>query len=256
MANKLSKVQISEAKTSIVIVTFNALDYVKKCLESVLKNTSQHHEIIIVDNASEDPTREYLNKFDPLPNFKLMFNKENRLWSPANNQGIKMASADSEFILLLNSDVEVFKPVWLQALQEPMKRWDRVAITGTQYNFDPVWPTLGAIDGCCFMFRKELLKEIGPLNENYPWNGAGSIFTYKAWKHGWYYYHVDDPSLLVHYGKRSRYSNNFQLRNQKVRKFEVMDEVGLKGRYAIVPFIKYKMNLLKINRYIESLIEE
>ena len=42
-----------EQKTTIIIVTFNAYDYVKKCLESVLKHTSKAHDIIIIDNKSD-----------------------------------------------------------------------------------------------------------------------------------------------------------------------------------------------------------
>lgn len=244
-----------ELKTSIVIVTFNTLDYVKKCVESVQKHTSRDHEIIIVDNASQEPTRSFVSGLKSLPNFKVILNQENRLWSPANNQGMKYASSDSEFILLLNSDVEIFKSNWIEALQEPMIKWPNVGITGTQFNFDPVWPTLGAIDGCCFMIRKTLIQEIGYLDEKYPWNGAGSVYTYNAWKKGWYYYHIDDDTLLIHFGKRSRFSNNIQLKNQKVPKFQIMKEVGLKPRYAIIPFIKKKIGTFKINDYLSSKIE-
>lgn len=248
------KSQNLEGKTSIIIVTFNTLDYVRRCLESVLEHTLGRHEIIIVDNASEQPTRDFVIHQGRHPNVKVILNKENRLWSPANNQGILNASFDSEYLLLLNSDIEVFKDNWINSLQEPMRKWSNVGITGIQFNFDPVWPTLGAIDGCCFMIRRQLIKEIGLLDEQYPWNGAGAVFTYQAWKKGWYYYHVDDPSLLIHYGKRSRYSNNLQLKNQKVPRFSVMREIGLKPKYAVIPYLKNRMHRLNINDYLETML--
>jgi GT2 family glycosyltransferase len=112
-----------EKKVSIIIVTYNALDYVKKCLESVLANTDPMHEIIVVDNHSAAPTRQYVQSLRNYPNVKLILNKENRLWSPANNQGLKASASDAKFCLLLNSDVEVFSPSWLRELQHPMHQF-------------------------------------------------------------------------------------------------------------------------------------
>ena len=46
---------------SIVIVTYNRLEWLKKSLEKVLNQTEKFKEIIIVNNASNDGTKEYLN---------------------------------------------------------------------------------------------------------------------------------------------------------------------------------------------------
>ena len=51
---------MSEGKVTIVIVTFNAYEYVKKCLESVLLYTNKKHQIVVVDNNSDSLTRNYL----------------------------------------------------------------------------------------------------------------------------------------------------------------------------------------------------
>lgn len=240
------------SKVTIVIVTYNALDYVEKCIESVLQHTDPKHEILVVDNASQQPTVSYLKHKSKEGRIKLILNRENRLWSPANNQGLKAASDDSEFLLLLNSDVEIFSSTWIDEILRPFDEYANVGITGTQFNFDPVKPMLGAIDGCCFMIKKSLIEKIGYLDENYPWNGAGSVYTYNAWKNGWFYYHIDNPELLVHYGKRSRINNNIQLKNQKVDKFTVLRKLGFKPRYALLAYAKYKLGILDINRYLKK----
>ena len=72
-----------EQKTTIIIVTFNAYDYVKKCLESVLKHTSKAHDIIIIDNKSDSKTREYVKTFSSVDNLKVILNDKNVLWCPA-----------------------------------------------------------------------------------------------------------------------------------------------------------------------------
>jgi len=49
-------------KIGTSIVTFNRLPYTKQTIESYLKNTVIPHELIVVDNASEDGTQKYLLK--------------------------------------------------------------------------------------------------------------------------------------------------------------------------------------------------
>jgi len=49
-----------EPEISIIIVTYNSKKYLGKCLESINKQKSFSHEIIIVDNFSKDGTVEYM----------------------------------------------------------------------------------------------------------------------------------------------------------------------------------------------------
>lgn len=240
----------AEKKVSIIIVTHNTLDYVKPCLESVRTNSDDMHEIVIVDNASAKPTRDYVASMNQYPNTKVILNDENRLWSPANNQGVQAASSDSEFLLLLNSDVKVFSHEWLKCLQRPMHQYPRIGISGTQYNFVHYKPTYGAIDGCCFMIRRETLNEVGLLDEAYPWNGAGFVFTLDAWARGWYFYHVQDPGLLVHYGKRSRISNQTQLTNQKVNMKVVHAKTALTRKVDYLSYLLAMLGKFDVNRKI------
>ena len=48
--------------TSIVIPVWNKPDLTKRCIESIIKNTTSHYEIIIVDNGSEGETSSYLDE--------------------------------------------------------------------------------------------------------------------------------------------------------------------------------------------------
>ena len=45
---------------SIIIPTFNNLEYLKLCLESIKKNSKFNHQIIIHINVGNDGTKEYL----------------------------------------------------------------------------------------------------------------------------------------------------------------------------------------------------
>ena len=87
--------------TSIVILTFNKIDYTIKCIESIRKYTSLgSYEIIVVDNASTDGTKEWLKAQGDIIK---IFNKENLGFPKGCNQGIEIATGNE--ILLLNNDV-------------------------------------------------------------------------------------------------------------------------------------------------------
>lgn len=89
---------------SIVIVNWNARDYLKKCVASIYKDaTNPSFEIIVVDNASSDGSTEMLrNEF---PGVILIENKNNLGFGAANNKALKKCA--SEFVLMLNPDTEV-----------------------------------------------------------------------------------------------------------------------------------------------------
>jgi len=103
---------------SIVIVNYNTVDFLKNCVESVIKNTKNiSYEIIVVDNASHDGSAGMVKR--DFPGVKLIANKQNVGFSRANNQGIKI-SKESRYILFLNSDTIVHKDV----LEEMIKFMD------------------------------------------------------------------------------------------------------------------------------------
>lgn len=107
-------------KTSIIVLTFNNLEFNQKCISSVLENTLGDFELIIVDNASNDGTAEYLKSIED-NRVKVLLNKENRGFSRGNNQGAREATG--EILVFLNNDTEVRKD-WLNPLLEQLKRKD------------------------------------------------------------------------------------------------------------------------------------
>jgi GT2 family glycosyltransferase len=92
---------------SIIIVNYNALEFLRKCIVSIIENTKGVScEIIVVDNNSSDRSSEMLRK--EYPQVKLIVNKENVGFSKANNQGVKI-SKESKYVLFLNPDTVIQK---------------------------------------------------------------------------------------------------------------------------------------------------
>src|SRR5262245_24217452 len=88
---------------SIVLVLFNQAGLTLLCLESLLKCTGVPFELILVDNASGDETRELLATLDGVT---VLENRENAGFLRAVNQGLEVARG--EFVLLLNNDAKLF----------------------------------------------------------------------------------------------------------------------------------------------------
>jgi len=87
-------------RLSVVIVTWNSTADIEACIDSI--NFGSEFEVIVVDNASSDATRDKLSRYHHL---KLVANDSNYGYARANNQGIRLASG--EYVLLLNPDTKV-----------------------------------------------------------------------------------------------------------------------------------------------------
>jgi GT2 family glycosyltransferase len=220
-------------KTSIVIVSYKALDYLKTCLDSIRAKTTTPFEIIVVDNNSGEPTVGYLKKQKDI---KLILNNENVLLTPAQNQALPRIDSDSEYILFLNPDMRILRSDWLQRLIDLMESDERIGIVGPLYNVQPIGPLFGNIDMACLMARTKMLKQVGGLDNSFPWNGAGFILTADAWRHGWRYKHLKHPAIIKHYGAKSRSHN--KIPNTKIDQRAELLKRGLRPTWSLTHFIR------------------
>ena len=89
---------------SIIIVSWNVKDLLKKCLTSVFERAQGiNFEVFVIDNDSRDGSARMIQK--EFPQVKLIQNKKNTGFAYANNQAIKQAQG--KYILLLNPDTEI-----------------------------------------------------------------------------------------------------------------------------------------------------
>ncbi|GEM_PF-485403 len=111
---------------SIIIVSYNSLGYLKECLDSIYSHPpGKDFDTIVVDNASTDGTSQFIAKNHN--GIILISNKENAGFAAANNQAIK--TTDSKYVLLINSDCEVYKDS-IDKLMSYMDKNPRVALAG------------------------------------------------------------------------------------------------------------------------------
>jgi GT2 family glycosyltransferase len=158
-------------KVSIVILNWNTLEYLKKCVNSIKENTD-NYELIIVDNGSkEDGTEDYISSVAD----RYIFNETNLGFSKGNNQGAELAKG--EFICFCNSDIEVGVG-WLDEMLITFNRDKKCGAVGTlgnptdgfvgktrvgfhqfkgQLRFDTIVNNLMAF---CLLMKRDLFNEI------------------------------------------------------------------------------------------------
>jgi len=98
-------VEAAPAQVSVLIVTYNSAEHLLRCLESIAQQDYPVLEIIIIDNASTDRTRDILKQFTPpvcIP-WGVKLNAENKGFAAAQNQAIRQAQGG--WLLCLNPDV-------------------------------------------------------------------------------------------------------------------------------------------------------
>ena len=110
---------------SIVIVSFNARADLQACLLALKKGPpSLGHEIVVVDNASEDGSAEAAER---IPGVRVIRMGRNAGFSAANNAGIRESRGD--LLLLLNSDT-LSPPGAIDRLVERLVATDAAAVAG------------------------------------------------------------------------------------------------------------------------------
>ena len=88
-------------KVCITIVTYNSSRYIRRCLEAVLRQEGVTMEVVVVDNASTDDTREILKEFKG--RIRKLLHDKNLGFAEAQNRAIRLSR--SEWVLTLNPDV-------------------------------------------------------------------------------------------------------------------------------------------------------
>ena len=110
---------------SILVVTYNSADEIDRCLDSVASSVGVPHEIVIVDNLSNDDTVRAIRSSPH--NTRLIVNDTNAGFAAAVNKAA--AAADGEFLLLLNPDTEM-KRGCVEALLDAERRVPRGGLYG------------------------------------------------------------------------------------------------------------------------------
>ena len=110
----------TDPSVSVIVLTFNAREFVERCLTAVFHQTYVNFEVIVVDNASSDGTADFVS--ERFPQAHLVRSQRNDGYGAGNNLGA--AHASGEILVFLNPDA-VPERNWLWHLIDGMRQHGR-----------------------------------------------------------------------------------------------------------------------------------
>lgn len=241
-------------KLSIVIVSWNVKDLLRKCLKSIDEGREGIDlEVFVVDNASHDNSAEMVN--EEFPWVKLIASKKNLGFAGGNNVAIRQA--EGEYILLLNPDTEIF-PDTLKRSLSFMENHPNCGAMGCKMiypdgrdqasvrRFPTWWPiflmlikapkifpqlkalkhylakdfdygkeqTVDQIMGAFMLIPRSVFDKVGILDERF-FNWFEEVdMCRRIWRAGYKIYYFPETKIIHHGGKS--FSQETLIKNQKV----------------------------------------
>lgn len=277
---------------SVIVVNYNTLNHLRKCIESIDgKDTSVKYEIYVVDNNSKDGSTEYLKNSLAGDNYHIILNEENVGFAKANNQAMRLASG--RYIMLLNPDTELMSGGLDEAFRF-MEENKEVGVMGPSiysskgkelkvcrkyskmiYDFCEWTPILNkfslvsrnyreheidytsasdvdCVQGACLVMRKEALDETGFLDERYFMYSEEEDLCKRMRGKGWKV--VFNPRVKI------KHAWGAATKQDKFNKYDLLFESKylyyrkFYGRLYAQFFLKMMMTIMCIRKYYYSLM--
>jgi len=233
-------------KTTLIIPHYGEDRYLEECLISI-RNLSVKPESVKIFNNNPDPISFNLNCSKSDSDIQIFENKVNIGFTKAVNFLLR-ASAQADFIWLLNNDCRVEKDA-LKSLLKTISKRNQIGIVSSYIydldNFNQVCFTGGIeplpgthrideserprkekwVTFCSVLIRKELIQTIGLLDENYFIVSSDADFCYTARSRGFEIW-SDPGSKVFHHEK-----HGISRANSKRTDLDLKKRIGLDQRY-------------------------
>ncbi|WP_026706176.1 glycosyltransferase family 2 protein [Flavobacterium soli] len=183
---------------SIIVPCYNHSRYLKECVKSVLLQTYNNWECLIVDDGSTDDTYNISKELQEIDNRIRYLNKENGGLSSARNFGIRQSRGT--LILTLDAD-DMFQKTFLQKATTILEKNPLVGVVScwgqrfydSDYKLDVFKPKGGTIEDFLFensaignsLFRKKCWEDAGGYDENMRQGYEDWEFYISVSKNGW-----------------------------------------------------------------------
>lgn len=141
---------------SIIVPVYNVEKYIRKCVHSLLQQTCNDIEILLIDDGSTDSSGEICDEFQQnYPNKVRVFHRENRGVSAARNIGLKYAQG--EYVGFVDSDDWV-EPEMFEVLISNIKKYNaQLSICSLRADFDEGGTILSKASESSILDNRELM---------------------------------------------------------------------------------------------------
>lgn len=264
----------------IIIVTYNAKDKLRRCLESVRKYTDGiKYSLVIVNNNSSDRTLQFLKNYRQRKINIINTNKNLGFCGAAN---LALRQTFNSFIVFLDDDTEVTKG-WLTGLYKQIKNKSKVGIVGCKIVFPNnrilsadyrVKPSQlvgsGEIDrgqrdyikesdalvGACWLMRRELIKKVGYFDKRFfPCQAEDTDYCLRTRLAGYKIIYNGQVKIIHHHLFRDE--GQFIKNNQKFLKKwrKILPKFPLKDSYPVDKLVANGVDYLEKKRFKQALKE-
>ena len=245
-------------KVSIVLSAYNSEKFLERAVHSILDQSLQDFELILMDDGSTDKTRVHIERLATMDMRIIpVFSKENIGLTSNLNKGIKMAKAD--YIARMDAD-DIALPSRLQQQCDFLDRNPDIDILGSaaididergeqlQLRTSPelhneiirLLPKVNPMIHSTVMFRKKSLEQISYYNESYRTTQDYEMW-FRAAGHGLKFHNLKDVLLYYRIDKNyhKRKSLTYRLYDCKLRLqgFRHIDLPYYKYYYSAIPLI-------------------
>ncbi len=242
-----------DKEITIIIVNWNTRDMLKSCLYSVKKSSyANQFEIIVVDNASRDGSREMIKSL--FPGVQIINSGRNIGFAAANNLAIRRSN--TQFILFLNPDTVVFQnsiskmvdflkvnlkvgavgckmmyesgevqPLGLQWFPSPLTELLSFCLVSTKtinifkkylpYKDPNSSGYVKKLYGGCLMVRREILEKVGYFDERFFMYGEDVDLCNRIIQDGWKLFYLCEAEIIHHCGGSSSKTSSMFLTQMK-----------------------------------------
>ena len=212
---------VDSPKVSIIVPTYNRADRLERALNSIVSQTCQDFELIVVDDGSTDKTYQLMKSF---PKAQYFYIKKNSGVSKARNVGL--AFAKGELICFLDSD-DLWKEkkiqiqsLWLENNKDSQicytdEIWVRNGVRVNpmnrhrKYSGDIFRHCLGLciVSPSSVMIRSELFDEIGNFDESLPACEDYDLWLRIAVKYAFHF--IEEPLIVKQGGHADQLSRKY-----------------------------------------------
>lgn len=283
MEPKTSKISTKSrnmpCKVYVIIVTFNGVKWIDRCLDS-LRKSDYPVQVIVIDNGSTDGTVERIKQYK---NVELIESDKNLGFGIANNIGIKKAlEYDSDYLFLLNQDawiepktIEVLvriaennrdfgilSPVHLNGEGSALDYQFSTYIDPDQCpgfisdvyldNHKEVY-TSNSVNAAAWLVRKRVFEDVGLFDEMFFMYGEDDNLIDRAKHHG---YKIGiSPNTIIYHDREHRPRKKGNIRKNYRQQINRMKVIALNPGFSTADkiFLLFRKSMSDFIRNVKSL---